>query len=241
MAEAAAAAAARLLDRRGVLGTTLGLPPGECEVLYGRCGWLQALLLARKYAGVGGGFGRSEAAEVIAQVLAAGEALAASQQRGRGRGSGGGSGGGPPPFPLLWAWHDKVYFGAAHGVAGIVFTLLHFLPENEAVSKRAGKDYAALLRGTADALAGRCFAGGNLPSSAGSARDRLVHWCHGAPGFAPLMCRCAQVFGAGGGGGVDYLACAVRAGEVVWARGLLHKGVGLCHGISGNAYALLSV
>jgi hypothetical protein len=27
--------------------------------------------------------------------------------------------------------------------------------------------------------------------------------------------------------------------EVVWARGLLRKGVGLCHGISGNAYVFL--
>lgn len=37
----------------------------------------------------------------------------------------------------------------------------------------------------------------------------------------------------------QYLAAAARAGEVVWARGLLRKGHGLCHGTSGNAYALL--
>ena len=26
--------------------------------------------------------------------------------------------------PLMWAWHDKIYFGAAHGIAGILTVLL---------------------------------------------------------------------------------------------------------------------
>jgi lantibiotic modifying enzyme len=43
-----------------------------------------------------------------------------------------------------------------------------------------------------------------------------------------------QVFGDAG-----YLQAAQRAGEVVWQRGLLKKGPGLCHGVAGNAYALL--
>lgn len=33
-----------------------------------------------------------------------------------------------------------------------------------------------------------------------------------------------------------YLAWAEDAADVVWARGLLRKGNGLCHGVSGNAY-----
>jgi len=36
------------------------------------------------------------------------------------------------------------------------------------------------------------------------------------------------------------LDAAVEAGEVVWNRGLLRK-VGICHGISGNAYVFLSL
>jgi hypothetical protein len=32
-----------------------------------------------------------------------------------------------------------------------------------------------------------------------------------------------------------------RAAEVTWRRGLLAKGPGLCHGVAGNGYALLSV
>lgn len=44
-----------------------------------------------------------------------------------------------------------------------------------------------------------------------------------------------QVFGS-----KEFLQAAVDAGEVVWNRGLL-KRVGICHGISGNAYVFLSL
>lgn len=37
-----------------------------------------------------------------------------------------------------------------------------------------------------------------------------------------------------------FLQAAVDAAEVVWNRGLL-KRVGICHGISGNAYVFLSI
>ena len=36
-----------------------------------------------------------------------------------------------------------------------------------------------------------------------------------------------------------YLDAAVRCGEVVWKRGLLRKGYGICHGVAGNAYGFL--
>jgi len=44
------------------------------------------------------------------------------------------------------------------------------------------------------------------------------------------------VFGDG-----RYLDAAVTCGEVVWERGLLHKGYGLCHGVAGNAYTFLQL
>ncbi|PNH06704.1 LanC-like protein 1, partial [Tetrabaena socialis] len=64
----------------------------------------------------------------------------------------------------------------------------------------------------------------------------LVHWCHGAPGAVLLWCKAHEVLGD-----VSYLEAAERAGEVVWQLGLLRKGHGLCHGTSGNAYALLAL
>ena len=36
-----------------------------------------------------------------------------------------------------------------------------------------------------------------------------------------------------------YLAEAKSCAEVIWSRGLLRKGYGLCHGVSGNAYGFL--
>ncbi|RZC93000.1 hypothetical protein C5167_028359 [Papaver somniferum] len=44
-----------------------------------------------------------------------------------------------------------------------------------------------------------------------------------------------QVFGD-----QDFLRAAIDAGEVVWERGLLRR-VGICHGVSGNAYVFLSL
>ncbi|KAL0406824.1 UNVERIFIED_CONTAM: LanC-like protein GCR2 [Sesamum latifolium] len=79
------------------------------------------------------------------------------------------------------------------------------------------------------------FPSGNYPSSEGSETDRLVHWCHGAPGVALTLAKAAKVFGS-----EEFLQAAMDAGEVVWNRGLL-KRVGVCHGISGNAYVFLSL
>ena len=58
--------------------------------------------------------------------------------------------------------------------------------------------------------------------------------CHGAPGAVFLFSQAYAVLGER-----RFLEAAMRAGEVVWTRGLLRKGPGACHGISGNAYALL--
>ena len=37
----------------------------------------------------------------------------------------------------------------------------------------------------------------------------------------------------------EYLALAAGAADVVWQRGLLRKGYGLCHGTAGNGYVFL--
>lgn len=38
-----------------------------------------------------------------------------------------------------------------------------------------------------------------------------------------------------------YLEMARRSSDVVWKRGLLTKGNGLCHGVAGNGYAFLAL
>ncbi|KAK6154329.1 hypothetical protein DH2020_008577 [Rehmannia glutinosa] len=59
---------------------------------------------------------------------------------------------------------------------------------------------------------------GNYPSSEGSETDRLVHWCHGAPGVALTLVKAAKVFESD-----EFLQAAIDAGEVVWNRGLLNS------------------
>ncbi|XP_078377053.1 lanC-like protein 2 isoform X3 [Oculina patagonica] len=78
------------------------------------------------------------------------------------------------------------------------------------------------------------FPSGNFPSSLESETDKLIHWCHGAPGAVHLMVKAYQVFGKD-----KYLSTALKCGEVVWSHGLLKKGYGICHGTAGNAYSFL--
>ena len=63
-----------------------------------------------------------------------------------------------------------------------------------------------------------------------------------APGL-PALCVAALENGACVGAiGRDRLVdVATRAAAVVWERGVLRKGNGLCHGVAGNAYAFLTL
>jgi hypothetical protein len=205
----------------------LQLPKGECEVLYGRAGALQTILFLRK--GLGNpDLGSREAVSLAKSILVQGQEEAASFRRGSNKKS----------FSLLWTWHQKPYLGAAHGVVGILQMILALQPsELQDLEKQGG--YLSLIRATINELDMFCFPSGNLDSSIHErpASDRLVHWCHGATGHVILLVKAYQVFGEG-----DYFNQARRiASDVIWTRGLLRKGVGLCYGISGSAYAFLAV
>ena len=69
-----------------------------------------------------------------------------------------------------------------------------------------------------------------------------MHWCHGAPAL-PSLClaalgneACTEALGRR-----TLIEAALRAGAVIWERGVLRKGNGLCHGVAGNAYAFLAL
>ncbi|URE04641.1 Lanthionine synthetase C-like protein [Musa troglodytarum] len=128
--------------------------------------------------------------------------------------------------PLMYEWHGKKYWGAAHGLAGIMHVLMdmELKPEDK-----------ECIKGTLSYMINHRFPSGNFPSSQGSNSDRLVHWCHGAPGVALTLIKAAQVFQDD-----QILGAAEEAAKVVWSRGLL-KRVGICHGISGNTYVFLSL
>jgi Lanthionine synthetase C-like protein len=202
------------------------LPASECEVLYGRAGALQVILFLRDELG-DTSLGSEVVVELACDILREGKRTAAAAS--------------DTDLLLLWTWHGTRYLGAAHGVVGILQALLsverfELLSAMNSVFPNNGM---TPIQDTVDKLAEYCWPSGNLYSSIESSQkqDRLVHWCHGAPGHVLLLKQAAGVFGE-----TRYLEMAKRiASDVVWQRGLLRKGVGLCHGIAGNAYVFLSL
>ncbi|KAL0357632.1 UNVERIFIED_CONTAM: LanC-like protein GCL2 [Sesamum calycinum] len=128
---------------------------------------------------------------------------------------------------LMFEWYGERYWGAAHGLAGISHVLMEF---------ELTSDEREDVKGTLRYMMRNRFPSGNYPASEeDKKRDVLVQWCHGAPGIALTLIKAAEVFGD-----KEFLEAAMDAAEVVWNRGLL-KRVGICHGISGNAYVFLSL
>ncbi|GJV50526.1 LanC-like protein GCL2 [Tanacetum coccineum] len=120
--------------------------------------------------------------------------------------------------PLMFEYSGDIYWGAAHGLAGIMYVLMHFgLPP----------DAFADVNKTLKYMINNRFPSGNYPRDEAKRSDELVYWCHGAPGVALTLTKAAE-----------FLEVAIDASKVVWSRGLLKK-VGMCHGISGNAYVFL--
>jgi len=217
------------------------LASSECEVLYGRCGYLFSLLYLRHKL-KDDTIGREESRKIVKAVIAKGVKAARKMKDSR--------------LPhLYYEWYDKCYLGAAHGICGILKVLLHFRAE---VEKEEGKEGMETLRKALLALLELKFETYNMPSSLGSTRDKLVHWCHGATGYVSLCLLASQVFCGGdkkgSSNGKDakdeasssdsdtFMRHAKMFGHVIWKRGILaKKGLGLCHGTPGNGMALLSL
>ncbi|KAE8280133.1 LanC-like protein 2 Testis-specific adriamycin sensitivity protein [Larimichthys crocea] len=132
--------------------------------------------------------------------------------------------------PLLYEWHKKQYIGAAHGMAGIYYMLM------QPGAKVHPDILAELVRPSIDYVRHKKFRSGNFPSSLSNESDRLVHWCHGAPGVIHMFIMAHKVFKE-----EKYLKEAAECAEVIWQRGLLRKGYGICHGTAGNGYAFLTL
>ncbi|XP_073396753.1 lanC-like protein GCL2 isoform X3 [Physcomitrium patens] len=133
-----------------------------------------------------------------------------------------------PECPLMYPWKSRRYFGASHGLAGIIQILLHF-----PLTEQDNKD----IKGTLHYIVKKRYSRGNYRVSVEDERgDRLVHWCQGAPGITMTLCKALEVFP------VDNCLgeAAEAAADVVWERGLLRR-LGICHGVSGNTYVFLAM
>ncbi len=127
----------------------------------------------------------------------------------------------------LWRQDDD-YRGLStlHGVAGNTLALLRFEPD------------AAVATESASVLSRHAFREDGLANWPGSPRPQLarprdgricLQWCTGAPGVV--------------GGAWEYLDedLLLAGAELIWRAGAHSddKGHGLCHGTSGNGFALL--
>ncbi len=123
-----------------------------------------------------------------------------------------------------WKWHGKAYVGAAHGAIGIITQIVLTDPS-----------WAPKLEAELGALLSYQYESGNFPSSLPPGRDRLVQFCHGAPGVISSLLSIKRYF-PDLEERIDRVVAKGR--QCVWERGLLTKEPCLCHGISGNALAL---
>jgi lantibiotic modifying enzyme len=127
-----------------------------------------------------------------------------------------------------WLWRqDDDYrgLGTVHGAAGNTLVLLRLDADD------------ALAAETAAVLARTAFREGGLANWPGSPRPQLagtdgrirLQWCTGAPGVLAGAC--------------EYLdeELLLAGAELIWRAGAHRdeKGHGICHGTSGNGFALL--
>ena len=179
------------------------------ELLYGTAGYLHALLFAKHY--LPHSINDTVIQRVVQQILAKGRQGAKQC----------------PSAVLQYQWHDKHYLGAAHGLSGILYTLL--------LTDLSHDELHTFVIPSVQYLLSQRFPSHNLRSSLGSQTDRLVQWCHGSPGFVSLLTHLHRTSGG------SFLQEALKSATPIWKRGLLRKGHGLCHGTAGNAYAFLDL
>lgn len=126
----------------------------------------------------------------------------------------------------MYQYHGREYLGAAHGVSAILFSLLSIPLNDEDMND---------VKITIDAILALQDESGNFPTKFNKPQEaRLIHWCHGAPGIVLLMAKAYIVFKD-----QKYLDSCMKCGDLVWRKGLLKKGPGLCHGIASSGYVFL--
>lgn len=136
------------------------------------------------------------------------------------------------PCPLMYHYYKTEYLGAAHGISFILQMLLT-VPGYLHYNKPAAHD----IKVSVEFIASLQTSDGNWPccmEETGLADHKLVHWCHGAPGTVYLMAKAFLVYNE-----QKYMDACIRAAEVVWQKGLLRKGPGICHGVAGSGYVFL--
>lgn len=193
----------------------LALADSSDEILYGRAGYVLALL-----------FIKERFPDAVHDKIDATLKMVFRKMIESGRNLGGKN------CPLFYQWHEKSYLGSAHGLTGILQVLL-----------KCGPPFWAEYRSDISTSIDRVLHlveqySGRMPSSLESKNLKYSQWCHGPPGAVFLICEALKHLPQNKN---RYLEVARAAADQVWKTGILQKGPGLCHGVSGNAFVFLSM
>uniref|UniRef100_A0A3B4GRS0 LanC-like protein 3 n=1 Tax=Pundamilia nyererei TaxID=303518 RepID=A0A3B4GRS0_9CICH len=190
---------------------------GSDELFVGRAGYLCAALVLKQKLGIEI-LSKDQIKSICQAIIESGKQYARKKRK---------------PFPLMYSYYGTEYLGAAHGLSSVLQMLLSY----QDMLSGAEKD---LVWQSVDFLMNQeqnC----NWPAELGAIIEReneLVHWCHGAPGKLRAVNAHHPVpvpwFRK-----PQYLDKCIRSGELVWQKGLLKKGPGICHGVAGSAYVFL--
>ncbi|KAF7324873.1 Lanthionine synthetase c family protein [Mycena kentingensis (nom. inval.)] len=125
------------------------------------------------------------------------------------------------------------YLGAAHGIAGILHVLL-------LCPRQTVQPHMPTILKTIEWLIECQDSTGNWPTTAplpgNHNNDKgLVQWCHGATGILILLSTLLRYTSPNSPPLLHKVIAAIQTGaELVYRHGLLRKGLGLCHGVSGE-------
>ena len=147
------------------------------------------------------------------------------------------------PFPV-GEEEPEFYLGAAHGLIGAIYMLLSttkIFPEllnyEKSINSTKIKISELLLKNIKYIQSLQIPTTGNFPSDLqGYDSGDLVHFCHGCIGAIHLFLLADEIFPNN-----NFKQTALLSNKCLWERGLLCKGNGVCHGMSGVVYALIKL
>lgn len=150
----------------------------------------------------------------------------------------------PENFHLVYTFHDRAYIGGAHGFFGVMQILYTAYSFNKNYLDNFNKEFTAFFHKSLNiSIQFYIFLqldSGNFPSSfSRPKKDDLVQFCHGSPGSISPLILAYKLNNLGGKFNELIQNSLEKAANNIWKNGILKKGYGLCHGISGNGYGLL--
>ena len=148
------------------------------------------------------------------------------------------------PFHMSGNKPPKFYLGAAHGLIGALYMLLstikfypNLIKQEISINNNKTTISEIILKSLKYTQSLQIKSTGNFPSDMeGKDSGDKVHFCHGCIGAIHLFLLAEEFFPSNG-----FKETAFLCNNCLWERGLLYKGNGDCHGMSGVIYALIKL